>query len=82
MTEKLYKFELNITVGRADIDKTMTVINAQYPTCTYLDLVVLQDCCSQLVQQLVDLGYAKVVQRDATQANLVEGMKALIRSGT
>lgn len=80
MADKSYKFEMHLTVGRADIDKTMTVVSVQYPNCTYLDLVVLQDCCSQLVQQLVDLGYAQVIQRDATQADLVEGMKALVRA--
>lgn len=80
MANKSYKFELTLKVGRADIDKTMTVVNVEYPNCTYLDLVVLQDCCSQLVQQLVDLGYAQVIQSDATQTDLVEGMKALIRS--
>ena len=81
MNKKSYKFELELKVGRADIDKTMTVVSVQYPNCTYLDMVVLQDCCSQLLQQLVDLGYAAAIQRDATQADLVAGMKALVRSG-
>jgi hypothetical protein len=80
MANKSYKFEMELKVGRGDIDKTMTVVSIQYPNCTYLDMVVLQDCCSQLLQQLVDLGYAQAIQRDATQADLVAGMKALVRS--
>ena len=74
---------LGLVVGRKLDNGTEKILlkmdGLEYPNCTRLDMVAIQDVFTQALQKLVDLGYESVKATKTELPEFVESVKMTIR---